>query len=217
MKDLLEIAARTGGPVAIAYLVFIFLARRTVEGWFEKRLRKFEHDLNCIFNRVSKIHEMEFQVLPEAWRRLDNLLDFIRQFIRETNQIPELDRMPPDQLDEFLTKQNLTEDGRQNIRRAPSKGGQWFFEMSERAGNACLEFQDYISKNAIFLSSDLKSEFKSAEEAVRTAWAVRTAAQGAKEHWESMAEAYRIMNDKLPPIMERIERLVQKRLRFFEA
>ena len=221
MKDLLvfvaHIAACGGSSAAIAYMIFKSLGKQTIDAWFTKRLRMFEHDLNCIFSRVSKIHEMEFQVLPEAWRRLDNLLDSIREFIRETNHIPELDAMAPDRLDEFLTRQNLTEDGRQNIRRASSKSGRWFFEMSERAGNACLEFQDYISKNAIFLSSDLKDEFKKAEETARTAWAVRTTAQDTEGHGEDLAEVYRIMNESLPPIMEQIERLVQKRLRFFEA
>jgi len=221
MKDLFELVGKmvayVGGAAAVAYLTFSFLGKKTIDSWFAKRLKKFEYDLNSIFNRVSKIHEKEFEVLPEAWKRLDSLLDSVRQFIRDTHCIPELDEMSSLQLEEFLSKQDLTEAGKQNIRGATSRKNRYFYEKSERAGNACLDFQDYIAKNAIFLSSDLKSEFKKAEETVRTAWAIRKTAHDSKDHREGITEACQIMTGSIPPIMERIEGLVQKRLRFFDA
>lgn len=206
-----------GVPAAIAYLIFIFLGKKTVETWFTKRLKKFEYDLNSLFNRATKIHEKEFEVLPQAWTKLDNLLDLVRKFIRETHSIPNLNNKSSQELEEFLSKQDLNEDEKQNVRNHKDKNLWYFNEKSEKVGDACLDFQDYITKNAIFLSSDLKSKFKKAEEKIRTAWATRNTAEESKDRNKGITEACQIIQKDIKPIVEKIEELVQKRLRFFEA
>lgn len=212
-----EIVAYGGGAVAIAYLVFTFLGKKTVEVWFDERLKKFEYELNSLFNRVTKIHEKEFEVLPQAWGKLHDLLDSLRQFIRENHHIPELDEMSPSELENFLSKEDLIEEEKRNVRKAKFKRNQYFFEKSNKIGNACLAFQDYIFKNAIFLSPDIKSEFKKAEEEIRTAWAIRSTAEDSEERRQGITKACQIIEKNIPPIMEKIEELVQKRLRFHEA
>jgi len=212
-----KIVAYGGGAAAIAYLIFTFLGKKTVEAWFTKRIKKFEYDLNSLFNRVTKIHEKEFEVLSIAWEKLDNLLDLVRKFLRETHSIPDLNNKSSQELEEFLTKQDLNEDEKQNVRNNKDKNFWYFHEKSEKVGKACWDFQDYITKNAIFLSSDLKSEFKKAEETIRTAWAIRNTAEGAKDRNEGIMEACQIIQKDMQPIVEKIEELVQKRLRFFEA
>jgi len=168
-------------------------------------------------SRVTKIHEKEFEVLPQAWTKLDNLLDLVRQFIRETHSIPDLNNKSSQELEEFLSKQELSEDAKQNVRKHNDKKLWYFHEKSEKVGNACLDFQDYITKNAIFLSSDLKSEFKKAEETIRTAWAIRNTAEESKDRNKGITEACQIIQEEITPIMEQIEELVQKRLLFLEA
>jgi hypothetical protein len=212
-----KIVAYGGGAAVIAYLIFAFLGKKTLETWFAKRLRKFEYELNSLFNRATKIHEKEFEVLPEAWTKLDNLLDLARQFIRETHSIPDLNNKSSQELEVFLSKQNLNEDEKQNVRKHNDKRRWYFHVKSDRVGNACLDFQDYITKNAIFLSSDLKSEFKKAEETIRTAWATRSTAEESKDRNKHIMEACQIIQKQMKPIVEKIEELVQKRLRFFEA
>ena len=200
-----------------AYLIFIFLGKKTIENWFTKRLIKFEYDLNSLLNRATKIHEKEFEVLPQAWTKLDNLLDLVRQFIRETHSIPDLNNKSSQELEEFLSKQDLNEDEKQNVRNHKDKNLWYFHQKSEKVGDTCLDFQDYITKNAIFLSSDLKSEFKKAELKIRTAWATRNTAEESKDRNKGIIEACQIIQKDIQPIVEKIEELVQKRLRFFEA
>ena len=76
-KFLVQLIAYGGGAVAIAYVVFIFLGKNVVENWFSKRmeayknaqaqeLEEFKYKINALFNRVTKIHEKEFEVLPKA-------------------------------------------------------------------------------------------------------------------------------------------------------
>lgn len=216
-KTIGEIVAYGGGAVAIAYIVFTFLGKKTVEVWFDKRLKKFEYELNSLFNRVTKIHEKEFEVLPQAWIKLDSLLDLICQFLRETHYIPELNQKSPSDLEKFLSERNLAEDAKQRICSAVDKKNQYFYERSKKAADACLDFQDYISKNAIFLSSDIKGKFKEAEITIRTAWAIRDTAKNSQGRQEDITKACNIVTKQIPPIMEEIEELVQKRLHFYEA
>jgi hypothetical protein len=206
-----------GGAVAIAYIVFTFLGKKTIEVWFDKRLKKFEYELNSLLNRVTKIHEKEFEVLPQAWVKLDILLDLIRQFLLETHHIPELNQNNPSELEKFLSEHNLSEDAKQRIYHAVDKKNQYFYERSKKAADACLDFQDYISKNAIFLSSDIKGKFKEAEITIRTAWAIRDTAENSQVRQEGITKACNIVTKQIPPIMEEIEKLVQKRLHFYEA
>jgi len=213
-----KIVAYGGGAVAIAYIIFTFLGKKTVEAWFTKRIKKFEYDLSSLFNRVTKIHEKEFEVLSIAWEELDNLLDLVRKFLRETHSMPDLNNKSSKELEEFLTKEkDLKENEKQNVRNNKDKNFWYFHERSEKVGKACWDFQDYITKNAIFLSSDLKIEFKKAERTIRTGWAISKTAEKSKDRNKGRTEACQIIQKEIPPIMEQIEELVQKRLRFFEA
>jgi hypothetical protein len=220
MKEVFEpvgkIVLYGGGPTVIAYLTFAFLGKRTVETWFAKRLKKFEYKLNSIFNRVTKIHEKELEVLPQAWGRLHDLLDSVTQFIRETHRIS-LNNKSTSELEKFLSKQNLSKDEKQIIFESKDKDSCFFRVLSERTSKASWDFQGYIDKNAIFLSPEIKTKFRKAEDAIRTAWAIRATAETADDRRKAIREACEIIQKEIPPIMTEIEELVQRRLRFDEA
>jgi hydrogenase maturation factor HypF (carbamoyltransferase family) len=211
-----KIVAYGGGTVAIAYLTFTFLGKKTVETWFAKRLKKFEYDLNALLNRVTKIHEKEFEVLPQAWEKLHDLLDSVNQFLRETHSIS-LKEKSASELESFLAKQDLTEKEKNTIREHKDKNFCYFHILSEKTAKDSWDFQGYIDKNAIFLSPDIESKFREAEETVRTAWAIRNTAGISDNRRHEIIEACRIIQNKIPPIMKEIEDLVKKRLRFYEA
>jgi hypothetical protein len=214
MRKILEIIGEVGGIGAFLYLTFQFFVKKSLETWFDKRLKKFEYKLNSLFNRVTKIHEKEFEVLPQAWAKLNILLDLICKFSTETPYIPELNQKNPSELEKFLSEHDLAEDAKQRICSAVDKKNQYFYENSKKAADACLDFQDYIAKNAIFLTSDIKDKFKEAEFTIRTVWAIIKNSQGCQE---SITKAYDIVTEKIPSIMKEIEKLVQKRLHFYEA
>jgi len=228
IQFVIKILPSAGVGALVAFGIFRFLGSKWIENKFAKRLQDHKHKLekereelkfkiNSLLNRVTKIHEKEFEVLPIAWEKLDNLLDSVRQFIRETHSMPDLNNKSSQELEEVLSKQDLNEEEKQNVRDHKDREGWHFHAKSEKVRKACWDFQDYITKNAIFLSSDLKSEFRKAEGLIRKAWAIRETAGISDGNRKEIQESCRLTQDKIPPMMTQIEELVQKRLRFYEA
>ena len=228
IQFILKLLAYGGSGALVAYGLFKFLGKKWIENKFQKSLENHKHkhdeeiqrlkcEIDLQLSRVTKIHEKEFEVLPQAWVKLDNLSDLNRQFLRETYHIPELDQKPPSELEKFLSEHDCTESAKQRICRAADKKSQYFHEKSKKFTDACLDFQDYIAKNAIFLSSDIKGKFKEAEITIRGVWAIREATENTQGRQEGIMKVCNIVTEKIPPIMDEIEQLVQKRLRFHEA
>jgi len=210
-----------------AWGIWLFLGKKWIENKFQKSIEDHKHkhdeeiqrlkcEIDLQLSRVTKIHEKEFEVLPQAWEKLNNLLDLVRQFIRETYAIS-LDQYSASDLEKFLSKRELTKEEKQTIRASADKNSCYFEVLSEKTSKASWDFQGYIDNNAIFLSPDIKSKFKEAEKTIRTAWAFRNTAGNSQEWREGITEACHITQKDIPPIMKEIEELVQKRLRFHEA
>jgi len=217
LKFLGKILAYGGGAAGVAYLIFNFLGRKTIDTWFDKRLKKFEYDLNSLFNRVSKIHEKEIEVLPIAWEKLHDLLNFIYEYLRYTNNIPNFDNISISDLEKYLLKQNFTEEEIEIVKQTEHKENWYLSILFDKAMKPCLDFQDYIDKNAIFLSSDIKKKFLRAEEIVREIGAIRHTEIEYRKPGTCEHEAVKKVRNELPPIINEIEDLVQKRLHFYEA
>jgi hypothetical protein len=103
-----------GGSVGVAYLVFTYLGKKWIDNKFEKRLTKFDHELNLqieqykfeinsLFNRISKIHEKEFEVLPTMWLKLVEAMGKVSQLTDPSQQYPELNKMSKAEIEELLS------------------------------------------------------------------------------------------------------------------
>ena len=65
-----------------AYGWFRFLGQKWIEQKFSKSLEEFKHEqakeiakqqlqIDSIFNRVSKLHDKEYEILPQIWKYLN--------------------------------------------------------------------------------------------------------------------------------------------------
>jgi hypothetical protein len=81
LKWILGLGIAATAVVAAAYAVFQFLGKRWLEARFAERLEKFKHDqnqeierlryrINALMDRTTKLHQHEFEVLPEIWNKL---------------------------------------------------------------------------------------------------------------------------------------------------
>lgn len=118
-----------GGAAAIAYAVFRFLAKRWLDQKFEEQLENLKqeqrkelehvrHQIQSTFSRISKIHEKEFEVLPEAWRRLHDAYGKAFRVASAFKEFPDVARMNEKQLDDFITSCRLRDYQKEGLRRA---------------------------------------------------------------------------------------------------
>lgn len=77
---LLVVAA--GGLTAIAYAIFKNLGEKWLDARFDERLAAYKHEqqkeleqvrfkITALLDRATKLHQREFEVLPEAWSLLN--------------------------------------------------------------------------------------------------------------------------------------------------
>jgi len=220
-----------GGGAAVAYGLFMFLGKKWIENKFSKSLEIYKHaqnkeleelryKINTQFNRVTKIHEKEFELLPEAWLKMQDALGRISQFTSLYQEFPDLNRMSSIALDEFLDKSKLQEYEKQELKKAQNKIEFYqeciFGYNYAEAHKEFSEFHNFIVRNRIFFSSDLQEKFTKIDDIMWSAIIDRKVGYQAKDH-EMWIKAYKQIRDEVEPIKKEIEILVQKRLHFAEA
>lgn len=226
-----ELVLYGGGSVAIAYGVFTLLGKKWIENKFSESLENHKHllkqeleqtkyKINTLFNRVTKIHEKEFEVLPTSWTLLMEANSKLSKFTSALKEYPNLDKMNDEQLNKFLELSFLYDYQKDELKNSIKKVDYYsekvFFHELQQAGKAIFNFHDYIQKNRLFLSSDLKNKFKEIDDVM---WSAHTSMEiGVKEKQSKMQlEAWKKTKNDIEPIKNEIEELVQKRLKLDEA
>jgi len=218
-----KIVVYGGGATAIAYLTFTFLGKKTVETWFTKKLKKFEYDLNSLFNRVTKIHEKEFEVLPEAWSKMQDALGRISSLVAMLKTWPDLDRMNEIELEEFIDQSKLRKSEKEKLRSSPKKLDYYtktiFWHDLQETHRAFEDFHNYIVHNQVFLSSDLQEQFGKLDDIMWSAIIERKVGEGGEDlaSRDMRINAYKQVRDDINPIKDEIAGLIQKRLHYHDV
>jgi len=215
----------------VAYAIFTFLGKKWIEGKFAERLETYRNELkkelehtryeiNALFNRVTKIHEKEFEVLPEAWYKMQDALGRISHFTSLFQQYPDLNQMSQTALEEFLEKSRLHKFEKQELLQARDKVSYYedkiFWHELRDVEKAFWDFHNYIIKNKIFLSPDLQEQFTKIDDVMWSSIVERKVGHEAndREMWD---KAYKKIRDEVNPIRDVIEKLVQTRLHYHDV
>ena len=158
-RFVIEVITVGGGAAAIAYGIFVWLGKKWLEGKFAERLEAFKHEhtlqleqykyeINSLFNRVSKIHEREFEVLPTAWSKLQEAVGQVAQFTNPLQQYPDLDNMSETQVEEVLAKTGMTESQKEGIRHSDNRNQAYiktifWYDLNE-AKKSVRVFHNYL-------------------------------------------------------------------------
>ena len=231
IKFIAKVIAYGGSGAAIAYAIFVFLGKKWIENKFSERLEAYKHlqnkeleelkyKITLLFNRVTKIHEKEFEILPEAWMKMQDALGHISRLTSVYQQYPDLNQMNEQKLKELLDSSDFKESEKQEITEAPDKVGKYrdlvFWHDLFEVEKAFNDFHNFILRNKIFLDFDLQEHFINIDEIMRDVLVKREISHEAKDN-KMWVEAYKQMRDEIEPIKEKIEKLVQKRLHYQDA
>jgi hypothetical protein len=217
-----------GGAGAIAgYLAFQAFATKWLDSKFSERLEAYKHrqqreleqlkfQINTLFDRATKLHQREFQVLPDAWALL---LDAFREtlaFVSSLQTYPDLEKMKPAQFAAFVEACTLAAWEKEELKSLTSGSKQKYYQdhifwsQCNVASNAANEYHTFLHKNGLFIEKTVKQRFQRIDQLVREAIVTRRAFQqyGGPIDWDKV-EAF---NKEGAPLLDELEELVQSRL-----
>lgn len=186
MIDILNNLAAVFGYVVLAltaisgtaWWLFRTFSERWLNAKFAERLETLKHEqqkelaelkfaIDAQMDRTTKIHQLEFETLPKAWRLLMNSYGTAREVTSRVHSTPDLNAMSDVQREDFLVEgmigKELAEWQRQKIRVATDKTAelrnQWEPFKIARAKGASAKFYKYFRANGIFIRESLKTKF----------------------------------------------------------
>jgi len=163
------------GSVAAAFAAFKYLADRWLTAKFNESLESFKHSqqkelehlrfkINALMDRTIKLHQYEFDILPEVWGRLNEAFWSVNQFTSPLQNYPDLDRLSKEQLDEFFSDSSLKESEKNQIRSSSKKGDAYFkiifWHKLREVKEKYYDFAQYYVKNKIFISKELSEKIE---------------------------------------------------------
>ncbi len=209
-----------GGAAAISYGLFKFLGQKWIESQFERSLERHKYELNQLYNRVTKIHEKEFEVLPIAWRKLLDAYSKIVSMTFPLQSYPDLNRMSSEQFTFFLSKTKLNELEKKELSDSSDKNryyqGAWKQHQLRECREGTSDFHSYLLYNKIFLSADLFAKFNEVDKILSEALS-KTEEGVELDDYSQITAACKMIDKKVEQLINDIEKLVQKRLHYDDA
>jgi hypothetical protein len=173
------------GAVSTAtYALFKLFSEKWLTAKFDERLASYKHQqqreleelrfkIGGLLDRTTKLYQREFEVLPEAWGKLVIAHGNVQGLVAAFQQYPDLDRMSPEQLAEFVDKSALKQWQKEELRQASSKteyyqtASRWtrFWEVRE----IYRDYFIYQRKNGIFIRNEIKLGFKAVSDLIHSA------------------------------------------------
>lgn len=162
-----------GGLSFIVFQVFKHLGAKWLDARFEERLQALKHEqgkeieelrfkISAILDRTVKLHQREFEILPEAWSKLNDAFWEIRRLVSSVQSYPDVDRMPGAQLEEFLTICSFSNWQKMELRDATNKNEVYqkhiFWHHLGDAQSKANDGYTYFVRNKIFIDHEIRAQ-----------------------------------------------------------
>lgn len=224
-----ELIAFGGGSAAIAFLIFRTLGDRWLDNKFRERLKlvehgyavelsKFKQRLETAADGLNRIHQKEFEVLPEAWGLLDEAMNTLKWVVSPMQSYTNVSRMNDEDWVEFV--EGCSEFGsldKRYLRGVPDRNRQQEFNRLYDAHKICLaenairDFQKYTARHSIFLPEDLRVQFDAMRNLLWSASVSKSVGREA-EDWEIQVKGWEKLEEQAEPLFAKIRTAIQDRI-----
>jgi len=189
-----------GGVVGFAYWLFKLFSDKWLTAKFSERLADYKHaqqkeledvrfEINKLMDRTVKLHQREFEALPEVWSRLVDAHGLSVGVLSVFQQYPDLARMNEVQLNGFLADSPLKEYQKEELKLADDKNKYYqdainwhrFFELRK----SCQEYHQHRLKYGIFVLPGIHGKFEYMEHLL----------------WGAIVEHHFYLQDPLIPVL----------------
>jgi hypothetical protein len=161
--------------VGASYYLFRVLGSKWLDAKFEERLANYKHEqqkeleqlkfeINSLMDRTVKLHQREFDVLPEAWGLVNDAFVAMEPIGIGFHQYPDLNRMTEPQIESLLEESELDNWQKDELRKVGNKTDYYRKATAPlqvvKADKTRAEFSRYLAKNGIFIPGPMKGKFK---------------------------------------------------------
>jgi hypothetical protein len=234
-----KILILAGGPVLVAYAAIRVFAKSWLKHELDIRVASFQarqaeqleaikarnaeqleqarHRLNTLFRQTSKLHEKEFEILANAWEKLNEALGLVSKLVSFSQESVDLDQMDRTRFEAFASESRLSDVDKQELLSADNGDRNAYYEERifwyrlQEARTACRQLHKCVQGNSIFLEPGIRARFREIDNLMWGALSSREAGHKAK-YDKSWIEAVRFLEQKITPLRAEIERSVQTRL-----
>ena len=118
--------------------------------------------MSTLLDRATKLHQREFEVLPEAWAKLSDAYWKASALVAPFKELPDLNRMSGPQREDFIEKSRLQEWQKAEVRVAADVSAK-YNEMNAwyilgDAKKACTDSSRYLGVQGIFIEPQLRKK-----------------------------------------------------------
>ncbi len=231
----LKIIGYSSGFALFFYGILKIFGKKWLDEKFSKRLEEFKHfqnqemenykfQINKMFNRVLKIQEKEFEVLPEIWSKLQFSFGTLVNLTASFKTYPDLDRMTEPELTEYLDTLNFPKYKIDELRSAKIKLDLFvkyqFQSDYYLAYQKYVEFHQYLIINKIFLEKKLFDLFSEIDKKMYSMYISARHMDDPREKWELFFESKKEadeINQTIQPLIENLGIMIQQRLHINDA
>ena len=215
-----------GGGAAVAYLIFRFLGQAWIENKFKEKLAAHTHqqaleiqrlrvEIDTMLSGSIKLQDREFEILPEAWEKLDQAQGEVAWLVSPMQSYPNLNLMNQDELREFYEASKLPSSQLLKINAASNKTEAYieisFWHRLNKVRASLGELQRCVARNGIFLESELKQKFTKVIDLLSAALSSKQVGVEAKD-WKLQNQGWEKVEKEITPLYKSIESDIQQRL-----
>ncbi|MDR1285210.1 MAG: hypothetical protein LBJ88_03300 [Campylobacteraceae bacterium] len=225
-----------GITICIAYIiynVFKYFCEKLVEKYISKsideyrnelnkELEKYKYETNILFHRISKIHEKEFDVLPEIFSLMIDAYNSLSEATSILKEYADVERMDEIEFENFIKNEDLPSNCKDQLKsECPEERAKNYQKLINKktilnSRKKIEQFHFFVQKNSLFLSDDLKEQFLKIDDLM---WEINIKIEIGEdtEDQKIKISAWQKTKNDINPIIKEIEKLTQKRLRFDKA
>lgn len=175
LEEILRLTVFLAAAGGLAIALAKFSGQKLIEHQFNKSLEAAKAKHSAFLDRTIKLHQYEFQVLPEAWERLHVAGGSCSSAVQRTVRRIEVASLTGDQLKIVLTNLEISQLDSDHILSLEGEARQNAFDKAEGyhkwnlARRDQAEFHNYLLSHGIFMPRELLQKFKLISKLLRDA------------------------------------------------
>lgn len=195
--------------------------KRGFQGLLHDQTREIEllrADLTKAFDRASKLHHREFEVLPAVWEKVCDAFWTANSLVHPFQEYPDLNAMSSQQLDDFLDNSPLRDWERIQVRVSNDMNAEYvdliYWHRNSKSMSALREASGALARSGIFIEDDVRGQLSEIVDHVHTALVesqINTTCPPLSPA-DRLKDGERWMREVGPRVLEKAETAIKDRL-----